>query len=148
MKAHIGILGNEAADILAKNAEEGVPPDDHEKWVTGGGIRQWTKQRKRRYLEGDGSEDALIGRAMGWRRKAVTNYCRLRGGKGICIGRWWDDKIEEEQTLDHIVAVFRIEVTQKNGARSNLNTPKKKRAYHMHRALVVDTLPTVLGTRP
>ena len=53
-----------------------------------------------------------IKRAMGWRRKAVTNYCRLRGGKGI--GRWWDDKIgrvegaecpqcgEEEQTPDHI----------------------------------------------
>ena len=52
-------------------------------------------------------------RAMGWRRKAVTNYCRLRGGKGI--GRWWDKKIgrvedagcprcrEEEQTPEHIV---------------------------------------------
>ena len=25
-------------------------------------------------LEGEGSEDAVIGRAMGWRRK-VTNYC-------------------------------------------------------------------------
>ena len=48
-------------------------------------------QRKRRYLEGDGSEDAVIGRAMRWRRKAVTNYCRLRGGKGI--GRWWNKKI-------------------------------------------------------
>ena len=47
------------------------------------------------------------------RRKAVTNYCRLRGGKGI--GRWWNEKIgriedaecprcrEEEDTPDHIV---------------------------------------------
>ena len=77
--AHIGILGNEAADVLAKNAAEGVPPDDHEKWMSGGGIRQWAKQRKRRGMEGDGSEDAVIGRAMGWRRKAVTNYYRREG---------------------------------------------------------------------
>ena len=93
-----------------KNAAEGVPPHDHEKWMSGeGGIRHWAKQKKRDNVgEGGG-----IKRAMGWRRKAVTNYCRLRGGKGI--GRWWDDKIgraegaecpkcrEEEQTLDHIV---------------------------------------------
>ena len=81
--------------------------------MDGGGIRQWAKQRKRRYLEGDGSEDAVIGRAMRWRRKAVTNYCRLGGGKGI--GRWWNKKIgrvddagcprcgEEEETPEHIV---------------------------------------------
>ena len=30
-------------------------------------------------------------RAMKLKRKAVTNYCRLRGGKGI--GRWWNGKI-------------------------------------------------------
>ena len=53
-----------------------------------GGIRQWAMQRKRSNLEG---EEAVIGRAMGWWRKAVANYCRLRGGKGI--GRWWDNKI-------------------------------------------------------
>ena len=58
-------------------------------------------------------EGGGIQRTMGCRWKAVTNYCRLRGGKGI--GRWWDDKIgriegaecskcgEEEQTSDHIV---------------------------------------------
>ena len=31
VKAHMGILGNEAVDVLAKNAAEGVPLDDHEK---------------------------------------------------------------------------------------------------------------------
>ena len=57
------ILGNETADVLAKKAAEGVPPDDYKKWMTGG-IRQWAKQRKRRYLEGDGSGDTVIGRAL------------------------------------------------------------------------------------
>ena len=36
VKVHIGILGNEAADVLAKNAAEGVPLDDHKKWMSGG----------------------------------------------------------------------------------------------------------------
>ena len=93
-----------------------MPLDDNEKWMSGGGIRQWAKQRKRRYLEKDGlggDGRAVIGRVMKWKRKAVTNYCRLRGGKGI--GRWWNDKIgrvegeewpkcgEEDQTPDNIV---------------------------------------------
>ena len=34
--SHIGILGNEAADAVAKKAAEGVRLDDHEKWMTGG----------------------------------------------------------------------------------------------------------------
>ena len=69
------------------NAAEGVPPDDHEKWMSGGGdIRQWAKRRKKENVEE--GEDAVVGRAMGWRRKAVTNYCRLRGGKGM--GKWWE----------------------------------------------------------
>ena len=39
-----------------------------------------------RVLEGEvGGGEAVIKRAMGWRRKAVTNYCRLRGG-----GRYWE----------------------------------------------------------
>ena len=86
-----------------------MPLDDHDKWMSGGGIRQLAKRRKRENVEEGGG----IKRAMGWRRKAVTNYCRLRGGKGI--GRWWNDKIgrvegaecpkcgEEEQTPGHIV---------------------------------------------
>ena len=86
-----------------------MPLDDHDKWMSLGGTRQWAKQRKKENVEQGGG----IKRAMGWRRKAVTNYCRLRGGNGI--GRWWDDKLgrvegaecpkcgEEEQTPDHIV---------------------------------------------
>ena len=86
-----------------------MPLDYHEKWISGEGIRQWAKRRKRENVEEGGG----ISRAMGWRWKAVTNYCRLQGGKGI--GRWWNDKIgreggeecpkcrEEEQTPDHIL---------------------------------------------
>ena len=78
----MGILGNEAADVLAKQAAERVPLDDHEKWMSGGGIRQWTKWRKEEYLEGERErEEGFIKRAMGWKRVAVTNYCRLRGRK-------------------------------------------------------------------
>ena len=79
-------------------------------------------------LEGDGSKDAVIGR---WRRKAVTNYCRLRGRKGI--GRWWDNKIErvegaeclkcgeEEQTPDHIVfRCGKVRVKDERGKRDEV----------------------------
>ena len=53
----------------------------------GGGIRHWAKRRKRENVEEAGG----IKTAMAWRRKAVTNYYRLRGGKGI--GGWWNDKV-------------------------------------------------------
>ena len=32
----MGNLGNKAADVVAKNATEGVPPDDHDRWMSGG----------------------------------------------------------------------------------------------------------------
>ena len=48
--------------------------------VGGRGIRQWARQRKKDYLEGDG-EEVVISKAMKWNRRAVTNYCRLRGGR-------------------------------------------------------------------
>ena len=31
-----GYLRNETADVLVKQAAEGVPLDDHEKWMLGG----------------------------------------------------------------------------------------------------------------
>ena len=56
----------------------------------------------------------VIKRVMGWKRRAVTSYCRLRGGKGI--GRWWENKVghvdnatcrpkceREDQTPEHNV---------------------------------------------
>ena len=37
--------------MLAKRAAEEVPLGDHEKWMSGRGIRQWTQQRKRERAE-------------------------------------------------------------------------------------------------
>ena len=61
VKSHIGILGNEAADVCAKLQKACL-------WMTtrsgcpGGGIRQWAKRRKKESMEG--GEEAVIGRAM------------------------------------------------------------------------------------
>ena len=60
----MGILRNEAANVIVKSAAEKVRSlENNEKWMSGGGIRQWTRQWKREYLEGD-REAAVVGRAM------------------------------------------------------------------------------------
>ena len=69
----MGILGNEAANVVAKKTAEGVRSlEDHEKWMSGGGIQHWARQRKKEYLEGDG-EGAVISRVVKWKQRAVTN---------------------------------------------------------------------------
>ena len=56
-KAHMGILGNEAADVVAKNAAERVRfLGGFEKWMS-----EWARWRKMEYVE----EGANIRRAMG-----------------------------------------------------------------------------------
>ena len=87
--AHMGILGDKAADVVAKNAAEKVKTlADHEKWISEGVYGSGRKVRRGGIWR---KVRTVIGRVMEWRRRAVTNYCRLRGGKGI--GRWWEKKI-------------------------------------------------------
>ena len=56
--------------------------------MSGGGVRQWTRQSKKGCTEGREEErKGVIKRAMGYKRVAVvTNYCRTRGRKGM--GQW------------------------------------------------------------
>ena len=103
-KAHIGILGTRPPMCWQKMLRR-VPLDDHDKWMTGGGIRQWAKQRKRRYLETDGlggDGSAVIGRAMKLRRKAVTNYCRPR-----IIPKTWECVIDVKKTKKKLLSTVR-----------------------------------------
>ena len=44
----MGILGNEADDVVAKDVA--VSRGDHEKWISGGGIRPWARRRKMEYV--------------------------------------------------------------------------------------------------
>ena len=64
----MGSLGNEAADVLANQAAEGVPLDDHDKWMTAGGASgsEWEKRRRRENVEEEGD----MKRVMRWKRKA------------------------------------------------------------------------------
>ena len=47
-----------------------------------GGYQAVGEAEKREYIEGAGEEEVMK-RAVGRRRRAVTNYCRLRGRKRI-----------------------------------------------------------------
>ena len=57
----MGILGNDAADVLAKNAAEGVPLDDHDKWMSGGGYK----------AVGEAEEERKCGGRRGDRKSVV-----------------------------------------------------------------------------
>ena len=65
-----------------------VSLDNHEKWMS-----VWRGYLSVGKAEGEksveGGEEETIKRAIGWRRRAVTNYGRLRGGKGM-VARWWE----------------------------------------------------------
>ena len=44
VKAHMGILSNEAADVIAKITMEGVRArENHKNWMFGRGIQQWVR---------------------------------------------------------------------------------------------------------
>ena len=78
VKVHLGILGNEATDVCDKQAAEGATLDDQ----CPGGYQAVGEAVKREYIEGGGEEEVMK-RAVGWTRRAVTKYCRVRGRKRI-----------------------------------------------------------------
>lgn len=72
--AHVGIPGNERAQMLAKNGAE--EPEPQEPQITEGGLKQeWRRKREaERRVMGAG-----MGRVVGWSR---VNYVHCRTGKG------------------------------------------------------------------
>ena len=56
-----------------------------------GGYKAVGERRKKENVEGGGGIRGTMG------RKAVTNYCHLREGKGI--GGWWNEKIGVEDVV-------------------------------------------------
>ena len=113
VKAHIGLLGNERADQLAKEGAESTPAHG---MVAEGGLKQeWKRLREaERRVKGCG-----MGRVTVWKkRKAVINYTRCGMGKGNML-RWQkildsdleDDRCREcglaEETGAHIALICR-----------------------------------------
>ena len=85
----MGILGNEAVDVCPKHATEGVPPDGHENWMSGGRMIQWVWQRKRGYVEVEGEErGAFISRAMGCKREQLRIIAGGEAGRVLGDGGW------------------------------------------------------------
>ena len=80
VKAHVGVDGNEHADLMAKTGwRESLLPQ-----VTEGGVRAYSKdvRSRERAQRGLGS-----GRVVRWNRRAVLRYTHLRVGKGD-VGEW------------------------------------------------------------
>ena len=90
VKAHVGIPGNERADLEAKAAVENGGGTA----VTEGGIRAIVKEgrMKERVVKGFG-----MGRVVRWSsRLAVTAYSQLHTGKGRLVA--WRHKIGQHET--------------------------------------------------
>ena len=80
VKAHVGVDGNERADLVAKaGCRESILPQ-----VTEDGVRAYWKdvRSQQRAQRGLGS-----GRVVRWNRRAVLRYTHLRVGKGD-VGEW------------------------------------------------------------
>ena len=90
VKAHVGVDGNERADLLAKaGCRESLLPQ-----VTDGGVWAYWKDvpSRGRAQRGLGS-----GRVVRWNRRAVLRYTHLRVGKGDVGG--WRQVVGTENTL-------------------------------------------------
>ena len=80
VKAHVGVDGNEGADLMAKEGcRESLLPQ-----VTEGGVRAYWKDVRSREREQRGLG---FGRVVRWNRRAVLRYTHLRVGKGD-VGEW------------------------------------------------------------
>ena len=96
VKAHVGVVGNERADLMAKaGCRESLLPQ-----VTEGGVRAYWKdvRSRERAQRGLGS-----GWVVRWNRRAVLRYTHLRVGRGD-VGEW-RQVIGNEDTLCRLCGV-------------------------------------------
>ena len=80
MKAHVGVDGNEKADLIAKTGcRESLLPQ-----VTEGGVRAYWKAVRGRVRAQQGLGSGWV---VQWNRRAVLRYTHLQVGKGD-VGEW------------------------------------------------------------